>query len=1514
MFPFNATQQPAPLGLQIAQAPDSLAIPNPVSASFDASEPLANQPFLANMPPRAAGDSAPNPAQTAPAPTAMLQQVSAAAATSSQPPNLSSVPPRQPSPPHVHQPSSRDFFGELEKALALGGSAAQGSPEETFDVLDDALALGSNSSAAQPQQPAMPAPVVSSQPQQPPLQPWPNTQHANTGIQQSAQLQQSQLQNQLEQQQQQQQLRQRQLQHHAQIAQQHLLQQQLQQQHLHQQQIRDQHMQQRQMQHQQLRHQQSQLQQLAQLQPQTQGRGLHHSTQLPDQRKSNTQQSPSQTQQPAQSVQVSQPSQRVVQQHIQPATIQPAVPPNASPVPVNVTYPTQSFAGGNGTELVAVTSSGSHSGDPSSQSGKSKSKSGRKQSQRRPRSRSQQKNLQPKNIQAASPPNTLSHGPQHVHMSHMLAPHMHGTPRQHVQGQSPQQAYVSPSQAMSQSPPLPLQQSPSQLSQVHQQELQSRIIQQQLHARQQQSSHGQTPIVGMGANNFIQSGYGQSGNRISAHGQPESSVPLGSSQRFEAQSGLQNRDFVGGAQLDHIAQRAPSGLTSVGKYDAVALQNVLSKTNDPKVYAVLRQQVEMLRGNGISGQLSQSRPGHVAPQQQSGRGGPPSTLLPAGQGHPHAIPQQQAMANSQSTSQAVLFHHQQLAQKQQMFKQHQQQQPQQQIRPAQRPISVDQTRNVAGIFPRSNTYQHPPRQNHAMLNPHAGQSMASLPQHVQHQIQAQIQARHIQAQLRGQSHLPAQRNPNHSAALQNVTSVLPQRSAPVETRKPRRSPKPSKPPTEPAQINGTLPGPSLGAHGAPLPASLHAAGAGQYQPRLQPQPGSQAAGGRPAKRRTPGRSLGLDGSVGASGTPSSSAHARKPVDAKKLAAERKRLAREAELREIAAQKRQRLNLAPTNDFRNALSPDYVTPFSGHVNAWLRLVPFHVFLSNEKDSVSQDDWNSHVDKLAARYHEWFGKIKKNRLAMMDQEVEIVHKETSKCIASGLDNDDCAVMEQVLLDDFYETARKEAAVAQQRAVEASRQRATEIQAQGSSEQNVGGGFYGSRENVGSSASDSARQQTPYGDAAINTASLHNRQAPAHSPPPSYPGIAHAGATQHVGLQRLPAQQVAAAKPPAVYGRSAELQPSLAGTPAGQGRGGLVGARFDVLRTSSGPGPRTVGIAPMQRSPPTLTQLPSVQSAGLPQGGDIVSRNQSQAVSRSQQRFGQHRPPPAMQQSMLARGSALMMPPDRAASSSPTGVPTDSFEPNSLLQTPSRSGPSTDVVNSGASRDNRKGNVAPVAISRPPSGAPAGHLVHSNVMSSTIPANHLSKVLANGPGGRINPVSSGQEKGESGHSLPIASGITASIQPQTVARGAVPSRALPSMKAMGQLAVQAGADLQPGSVNAPRTVEPARSMVQVHQASTSGSRPRSSRGSRSEAGLMQGVSAGIQHNEQRDFGVEPSAGVTLHPQKTKSGLGKLPLASERQDALTGRSGTVQEGAGKSGKEKGAMGMGSLLNADGS
>lgn len=173
---------------------------------------------------------------------------------------------------------------------------------------------------------------------------------------------------------------------------------------------------------------------------------------------------------------------------------------------------------------------------------------------------------------------------------------------------------------------------------------------------------------------------------------------------------------------------------------------------------------------------------------------------------------------------------------------------------------------------------------------------------------------------------------------------------------------------------------------------------------------------------------------------------------KKLEAERKRFAHETELREIVEFKKKRLENAPINDLSSALFPDYKSPFSCLADAWQRLLPYHVLLPKDKNNFSANKWDVEVESLCGKYRNWRRALKDKFSELCELEDENVSAESAGLGTGVLNVDDCVVMEQVLLEDVYESVRKEKALAERKAEKVARQQAMELNARKLAEQSL------------------------------------------------------------------------------------------------------------------------------------------------------------------------------------------------------------------------------------------------------------------------------------------------------------------------------------------------------------------------------------------------------------------------------------------------------------------------------
>lgn len=171
---------------------------------------------------------------------------------------------------------------------------------------------------------------------------------------------------------------------------------------------------------------------------------------------------------------------------------------------------------------------------------------------------------------------------------------------------------------------------------------------------------------------------------------------------------------------------------------------------------------------------------------------------------------------------------------------------------------------------------------------------------------------------------------------------------------------------------------------------------------------------------------------------------RRDAERKKLVAEQHKRRRESELRDIARTKKARLNSAPTSDYQGVLAPDYKKPFSGQVNAWLRLVPFHVLNSKDDDSISSEEWDKGITNLSNKYRKDSTAIERKVRELHESKLDFEVDDVPGLGTGLLSVQDSIVMDTVVLEDFNETVRQERALAESRAREMAKQRAIEIEA--------------------------------------------------------------------------------------------------------------------------------------------------------------------------------------------------------------------------------------------------------------------------------------------------------------------------------------------------------------------------------------------------------------------------------------------------------------------------------------
>lgn len=1021
MFPYNGAHQQPALGVQISSIPNTLNVPEHTSAPFDVSDALANVQFLANAPQTpATGPSQLHPSQHRTSQGNIMQSVNAAAGASH-----SAAIQRQSLPQSIQQQQTRDFFGELEKAFG-GNVPQQNTAEEGDDVLDNALAMVmAPQPASQPQQTPLAANVsMQTQHPKPILQTWQPNPTSNVVNKQSSQMQQSHLTVE---------------QHHQQMRQrEHLLRQtQLlkQQQQLHQQQLHQHQMEQHRLQriHQQQMHlHQQQLQHQQRAQP-------SHSRQqhlLPQQ---------------------SQPK------HIAPGQLNPAVimPPHSHSVSgyavgsAGAATVSGQLSQGSAANVTLNQANLSMISPVSAASGP-KQKSTRKQQQRRPRSKSQTKTPPGKSSSGFS--SLLPGPPRHdlslSHVSHVSQP----TPQsaQPQVSSTLQGASLYSSQHLGYQPSSKqLQQSPhQQLRQSPQERLDSARLTQQQHGNilplfTLQPSSASAPLNQANPGvSFPRSQAPQASQQVAPH------MQLQRMQQMQRDQGISVSVNPPNLQQGQANQRY-LGNPALAKFNASTLQRVMQTTSDPKIYAAMKEQLDILRRNAA---VAGSQP-HIQSQgQATGQGdvqGLTGNVLPLHQVQTHPQARSMAVGAPQVTaSQASLVQQHQFMQKQQQMQQQMQLRNQVQLAQNQRQKAVPGFAQGTALAQSVPLSQKP-------------QSMNPLPSPMQHQVQAQLQSQRMQRQMQAR---PQSSHPS------NVPNVVPQdsvgdvqaennisgrsssqRDLSMESRRPRQSPKGTKRTGPVGLVNG-VPGVSNSIHGlgnrsSPLPqtapqsSSINpvAMESSNFVP-LREAPGAPLVQNRRPLTRNKEADPGSQATHAAATRVAQiaairAANARRAMESKRVEAENKRLAHEAELREIAVQKKRRLEAAPWNDYQRVLTPNYGTPFTGAVDAWQRLLPYHVLLSQDELSISQQDWDKEIQKLSDRYKGCFRNLKASWSRLFDRMFEVVEVEDSTIVPNVLTVDDSIAMENVLLKDFYDSARKEAMIASRKAAEIEARKAAE-----------------------------------------------------------------------------------------------------------------------------------------------------------------------------------------------------------------------------------------------------------------------------------------------------------------------------------------------------------------------------------------------------------------------------------------------------------------------------------------
>lgn len=178
--------------------------------------------------------------------------------------------------------------------------------------------------------------------------------------------------------------------------------------------------------------------------------------------------------------------------------------------------------------------------------------------------------------------------------------------------------------------------------------------------------------------------------------------------------------------------------------------------------------------------------------------------------------------------------------------------------------------------------------------------------------------------------------------------------------------------------------------------------------------------------------------------------------------EKRRIERARRDMEVYKQKKARLEKAPNNDFERVLKADFETPFKTPIDAWQRLMPYHILMDPDGEHDLSTSWEEHTLKIGEQYRLTFDSLKKKCERIIDRSFEDVissELKTSKNTSEGdvghgseeVDNNEdkdtkCKIedewvltseeafdVEKVLLEDCILSIRREAEVARQKAAE-------------------------------------------------------------------------------------------------------------------------------------------------------------------------------------------------------------------------------------------------------------------------------------------------------------------------------------------------------------------------------------------------------------------------------------------------------------------------------------------------
>lgn len=177
-------------------------------------------------------------------------------------------------------------------------------------------------------------------------------------------------------------------------------------------------------------------------------------------------------------------------------------------------------------------------------------------------------------------------------------------------------------------------------------------------------------------------------------------------------------------------------------------------------------------------------------------------------------------------------------------------------------------------------------------------------------------------------------------------------------------------------------------------------------------------------------------------------------------AERHRIERFRREMEIYKLKKARLEKTPNNDYERVLKADFKTPFKTPIDAWQRLMPYHVLMAPDDGHELAKLWEEQSAKIGKQYRETFELLKKKCEKIVDRSFENIISDQSTvskdvyCEGDGreksgnaesegakhkiedewvLTNEEAFDMEKILLEDCVATMRRNAEVARKKAAE-------------------------------------------------------------------------------------------------------------------------------------------------------------------------------------------------------------------------------------------------------------------------------------------------------------------------------------------------------------------------------------------------------------------------------------------------------------------------------------------------